>query len=116
MHPIRLTILPLLLAASLAHAADKAPAAPAVPAAPVTAPMTVLRVEHHLAALGADGVQRDVRFAERVYRQGGRVWIARELPAAPSTPIPITTARMPATSTSRPTPCRAGSSAAPTVR
>ncbi|MGF2508515.1 hypothetical protein ACQUWY_23330, partial [Ralstonia pseudosolanacearum] len=38
MHPIRLTILPLLLAASLAHAADKAPAAPAVPAAPVTAP------------------------------------------------------------------------------
>lgn len=82
MHPIRLTLLPLLLAASLAHAADKAPAAPAASAAPVTAPMTVLRVEHHLASLGADGVQRDVRFAERVYRQGGRVWIARELPAA----------------------------------
>ncbi|MGF2530625.1 hypothetical protein ACQUWX_23220, partial [Ralstonia pseudosolanacearum] len=63
MHPIRLTILPLLLAASLAHAADNAPVAPA-------APMTALRVEHHLASLGADGVQRDVRFAERVYRQG----------------------------------------------
>lgn len=28
MHPIRLTILPLLLAASLAHAADNAPVAP----------------------------------------------------------------------------------------
>ncbi|AXV78322.1 MULTISPECIES: hypothetical protein [Ralstonia solanacearum species complex] len=75
MRPTRLTILPLLLAATFAHAADKASVAPA-------APMTVLRVEHHLASLGADGVQRDARFAERVYRQGDRVWIARELPAA----------------------------------
>ncbi len=74
MRPTLLTMLPLLLAATFAQAADQPAMAPA-------APMTVLRVEHHLASLGADGVQRDARFAERVYRQGERVWIARELPA-----------------------------------
>ncbi len=81
MRPIRLMILLLLLASVCAHAAGTAPVASPVPVAPA-APMTVLRVEHHLASLGADGVQRDARFAERVYRQGDRVWIARELPAA----------------------------------
>jgi len=45
-------------------------------------PLTALRVEHQLSSLGTDGIQRDVRFAERVYRQGDRVWIARELPPA----------------------------------
>jgi hypothetical protein len=77
--PMRLTrflsrflILPLALAAATVHAADKAPAAP----------LMALRVEHQLSSLGADGVQRDARFAERVYRQGERVWIARELPPA----------------------------------
>ncbi len=43
--------------------------------------LTALRVEHQLSSLGTDGIQRDVRFAERVYRQGDRVWIARELPS-----------------------------------
>ncbi|MCO5400945.1 hypothetical protein [Ralstonia soli] len=42
--------------------------------------LTALRVEHQMSSLGTDGIQRDVRFAERVYRQGDRVWIARELP------------------------------------
>ena len=50
------------------------------PAASV--PLTALRVEHQLSSLGTDGIQRDMRFAERVYRQGDRVWIARELPPA----------------------------------
>lgn len=44
--------------------------------------LTALRVEHQMSSLGTDGIQRDVRFAERVYRQGDRVWIARELPPA----------------------------------
>lgn len=65
-----LTVLSAL--AATAHAA--APAA--------SAPLTALRVEHQLSSLGTDGIQRDVRFAERVYRQGDRVWIARELPPA----------------------------------
>jgi len=43
-------------------------------------PLTALRVEHHVSSLGADGVQRDARFAERVTRQRGSVWIERELP------------------------------------
>ncbi|MGH8788144.1 MAG: hypothetical protein ACREYA_24065 [Cupriavidus necator] len=39
-----------------------------------------LRVQHELSALGADGVRRDIYFTERVYREGGTVWIEREIP------------------------------------
>ncbi|EFP66641.1 Uncharacterised protein [Ralstonia pickettii] len=65
---------------SFALAALAAPAQAAGPASSNS--LTALRVEHRLSSLGTDGIQRDVRFAERVYRQGDRVWIARELPPA----------------------------------
>lgn len=70
----------LLLLAFAALAATAQAAGPASPAASNT--LTALRVEHQMSSLGTDGIQRDVRFAERVYRQGDRVWIARELPPA----------------------------------
>ncbi|WP_426396081.1 hypothetical protein ACN9M1_16550 [Ralstonia sp. R-29] len=63
---------------SLAFAALAVTTQAAGPAASNT--LTALRVEHQMSSLGTDGIQRDVRFAERVYRQGDRVWIARELP------------------------------------
>ncbi len=63
---------------SLAFAAATATTQAAGPDSPNT--LTALRVEHQMSSLGTDGIQRDVRFAERVYRQGDRVWIARELP------------------------------------
>lgn len=65
---------------SFAFAALAATAQAAGPASSNS--LTALRVEHQLSSLGTDGIQRDVRFAERVYRQGDRVWIARELPPA----------------------------------
>ena len=65
---------------TLAFSALAAAAQAADPASSNT--LTALRVEHQLSSLGTDGIQRDVRFAERVYRQGDRVWIARELPPA----------------------------------
>jgi hypothetical protein len=65
---------------SLAFAALAGTAQAAGPASSNS--LTALRVEHQLSSLGTDGIQRDVRFAERVYRQGDRVWIARELPPA----------------------------------
>ena len=64
--------LTLAALASTTHAAGSAQATP----------LTALRVEHQMSSLGIDGIQRDMRFAERVYRQGDRVWIARELPPA----------------------------------
>ena len=65
---------------SFAFAALAATAQAAGPAS--SNALTALRVEHQMSSLGTDGIQRDVRFAERVYRQGDRVWIARELPPA----------------------------------
>ncbi|MCO5412061.1 hypothetical protein [Ralstonia mojiangensis] len=65
---------------SLAFAALAGTAQAAGPASSNS--LTALRVEHQLSSLGTDGIQRDVRFAERVYRQGDRIWIARELPPA----------------------------------
>ncbi|WP_439889595.1 hypothetical protein ACS7SF_09705 [Ralstonia sp. 25C] len=70
----------LLTFAFSALAATAQAAGPASSSA--STPLTALRVEHQLSSLGTDGIQRDVRFTERVYRQGDRVWIARELPPA----------------------------------
>lgn len=68
---------------SFAFSALAATAQAAGPASnTVSNTLTALRVEHQMSSLGTDGIQRDVRFAERVYRQGDRVWIARELPPA----------------------------------
>ncbi|MGR8025188.1 hypothetical protein ACU7M0_37515, partial [Burkholderia cenocepacia] len=65
---------------SSAYAAHAATAQAADPAS--STPLTALRVDHQMSSLGTDGIQRDARFAERVYRKGDRVWIARELPPA----------------------------------
>ena len=71
-YPMRIfrLLLALLLLTPCLRTADAAP----------PEPLTALRVEHHVSSLGADGVQRDARFAGRVTRQRGSVWIERELP------------------------------------
>lgn len=70
-------LLPFAVCALAATAQAAAPASNTASNA-----LTALRVEHQMSSLGTDGIQRDMRFAERVYRQGERVWIARELPPA----------------------------------
>lgn len=65
-----------LVAVLLAAAATTVTAAePAVAGKPL-----MLRVQHELSSLGADGVRRDAYFTERVYRSGETVWIEREIP------------------------------------
>jgi len=44
------------------------------------APPLALRIEHAITTLSADGVTRDVRYGERMVRQGDQVWLARVLP------------------------------------
>ena len=74
-------LLALLLAATLPVQAQTAvPAAPKVPAKPASAPELALKIEHDITTLSADGITRNVRYAERLGRQGGQVWLARVLP------------------------------------
>lgn len=40
-----------------------------------------LLVKHDITEIGADGVTRNIRFQERVYRRNGLVWVERVLPA-----------------------------------
>lgn len=44
------------------------------------APSLALKIEHSITTLSADGITRDVRYAERMVRQGDQVWLARVLP------------------------------------
>ena len=74
-------LLALLLAATLPVQAQTAvPAAPQVPAKPASAPELALKIEHDITTLSADGITRNVRYAERLVRQGDQVWLARVLP------------------------------------
>ena len=72
-YPMRIfrLLLALLLLTPCLRTADAAP----------PEPLTALRVEHHVSSLGADGVQRDARFAERVTRQRGSAIATTPAPA-----------------------------------
>src|SRR5262249_9226086 len=54
----------------------------AVPARAADAPDQNLRIAHHVLSIGKDGVQRETRYADRMYRREGAVWIEREMPTA----------------------------------
>jgi hypothetical protein len=45
------------------------------------APPIQLRLSYHSSTIGNDGVQRDTRYANRMVRRAGRVWIERDMPA-----------------------------------
>ena len=45
-------------------------------------PEADLRITYEAMNLGSDGVQRDSRYTNRVYRRKGQLWIERELPEA----------------------------------
>ena len=46
------------------------------------APDQNLRIQHHVMTIGKDGVQRESRYADLMFRRAGTVWIERELPPA----------------------------------
>ncbi|MFH0132004.1 hypothetical protein ACGLHS_17480 [Variovorax sp. VaC1] len=46
------------------------------------APDQNLRIQHHMMSIGKDGVQRDSRYADLMFRRAGSVWVERELPPA----------------------------------
>lgn len=46
----------------------------------IAAPDQNLRISHHVLTLGKDGVQRESRYADLMFRRAGTVWIERELP------------------------------------
>lgn len=85
-----LALLAALLAASgaLAHGASGPATAAANPPVAVTvttaavdaAPALDLRVTHVSRSLGIDGVTRETRYTNRVFRRTGTVWTERELP------------------------------------
>ena len=75
----------LLLAClpAAAGAADNAPEpAPAAPAPALPAPDLNLRIERYASSIGSDGVQRETRYADLMYRRADLVWIERDYPAA----------------------------------
>ncbi|WP_051303025.1 hypothetical protein [Comamonas composti] len=91
--PLRKALALGLLACSMTvlAAADNGKPAPAAPqaeplarsaAAVQAAPELDLRITYEAMNIGSDGVQRDSRYTNRVYRRKGQLWIERELPAA----------------------------------
>ena len=90
MKPLNATVrrgLACLLLACLpaaAGAADNAPEpAPAAPAPAQPAPPDLnLRIERYASSIGSDGVQRETRYADLMYRRADMVWIERDYPAA----------------------------------
>lgn len=54
----------------------------AAAAGDAAAPDQNLRIAHHVLAIGKDGVQRESRYADRMFRRAGMVWVEREMPAA----------------------------------
>jgi opacity protein-like surface antigen len=46
------------------------------------APDQNLRIQHHVMTIGKDGVQRESRYADLMFRRADTVWIERELPPA----------------------------------
>lgn len=90
MKPLNATVrrgLACLLLACLpaaAGAADNAPEpAPAAPAPALPVPPDLnLRIERYASSIGSDGVQRETRYADLMYRRADLVWIERDYPAA----------------------------------
>lgn len=87
--PVSLAAIAVLITALWTQAHAQSPTEPVVPPAviaPTTAavnaaPAVDLRVTYHSRAMGIDGVQRDTRYANLMYRRPGRVWLEREIPA-----------------------------------
>lgn len=48
---------------------------------PDAAPAVNLRLSYENRAIGQDGIIRDSRYSDLMYRRSGLVWIERELPA-----------------------------------
>ena len=71
------TLKTLLAAAALAAIPLAASAA-----GDAEAPDQNLRIQHHVLTIGKDGVQRESRYADLMFRRAGTVWIERELPPA----------------------------------
>ncbi|QFZ81912.1 hypothetical protein GFK26_03580 [Variovorax paradoxus] len=72
------TLKTLLAAAALAAL----PLAAGAAGDDAAAPDQTLRITHHVMSIGKDGVQRESRYADRMVRRAGTVWIERELPPA----------------------------------
>jgi len=70
-----------LLAATVFGAFAALPPA-ATAAGDAEAPDQNLRIQHHVMTIGKDGVQRESRYADLMFRRAGTVWIERELPPA----------------------------------
>ncbi|MDM0067900.1 hypothetical protein [Variovorax sp. J31P207] len=87
-HPNPLGALALLVALLAGGAAAQPAAAPPVAAPPVAvttaaveaAPPVDLRVTHVSRSIGVDGVTRETRYTNRMFRRTGTVWTERELP------------------------------------
>ncbi|SOD30159.1 hypothetical protein SAMN05518800_5765 [Variovorax sp. YR752] len=73
---------PSTLKALLAAAALAAIPLAASAAGDAAAPDQNLRIQHHVLTIGKDGVQRESRYADLMFRRAGTVWIERELPPA----------------------------------
>ncbi len=68
-------------APALAATQEGAVGAATVTAAVNKAPELNLRVSYFTRTVGNDGVQRDTRYTNRMYRRQGMVWTEREMPA-----------------------------------
>ncbi len=62
---------------ALVSAAGQTPESPAA-----AAPDLNLRIERYASSIGRDGVQRESRYADLMYRRAGMIWIERDFPAA----------------------------------
>jgi len=53
-----------------------------IAAGDAAAPDQNLRISHHVLTIGKDGVQRESRYADLMFRRADSVWVERELPPA----------------------------------
>lgn len=72
----------LLLAALAATAGVLQPAGAQTPAGPAGSPSIHLLLQYESRSIGHDGVQRDSKHWDRMFRENNWVWVERELPAA----------------------------------
>ncbi|WP_261803261.1 hypothetical protein [Variovorax sp. PAMC26660] len=73
---------PAMLKALLAATALAGLPLAASAAGDAAAPDQNLRIQHHVMSIGKDGVQRESRYADLMFRRAGSVWVERELPPA----------------------------------
>lgn len=71
-----------VLAALAATAGVLQPAGAQTPAAAADSPSVHLLLKYESRSTGTDGVERQSRHADRMFRAGPRVWVERELPKA----------------------------------